>query len=173
MTPDYLIRRIRSDEADKLRDVRLRALADSPEAFGSTYRKEAQMTAADWAARTAESAPGLFRTTYIAESGDEWVGMAVGYVASETPDRAEIFGVWVAPSARGHGVGLALVEAVVSWAASRGVCRVELRVVTTNSHAIALYRRAGFEDTGHREPMPRDPAAIEVLMVKDLAGPAA
>jgi hypothetical protein len=35
------VRRVRADEADALRDIRLRALADTPLAFGSTHAREA------------------------------------------------------------------------------------------------------------------------------------
>jgi hypothetical protein len=39
---NVVIRTIRSDETALLRDVRLRALVDSPDAFGSTYEVEAR-----------------------------------------------------------------------------------------------------------------------------------
>lgn len=53
--------------------------------------------------------------------------------------------MWVAATARGAGVGTTLVEAVAEWARSSGARSVSLSVKATNSHAIALYERLGFE----------------------------
>lgn len=67
------------------------------------------------------------------------------------------FGVWwaaedclledlfVAPPARGSGLGRALVGAVVGLARERGCRRVELDVNEANETALTLYRSAGFD----------------------------
>jgi GNAT superfamily N-acetyltransferase len=52
--------------------------------------------------------------------------------------------MWVAPFARGRGVGDALVDEVVQWAAKHDAPRLILRVVTGNERAGALYARHGF-----------------------------
>ena len=56
-------------------------------------------------------------------------------------DRAWVAGIGVAPSARRHGVGLALMEAILAEAPAT----VTLEVLEQNEPAIALYRRLGFE----------------------------
>ena len=43
------VRQLRTDETDLLRDIRLRALQDTPWAFGSTYAREREHTAERWA----------------------------------------------------------------------------------------------------------------------------
>lgn len=55
--------------------------------------------------------------------------------------------VFVDESARGTGLGRALVEATLARAAERDCRRVELDVNTENPPALALYRSLGF-DTG-------------------------
>ncbi len=63
--------------------------------------------------------------------------------------RIEIF---VEQSARGLGVGKALMEAVVRWARDNGeVCKLALTVFTDNERAIGLYAAFGFVVEGRRE----------------------
>ncbi len=62
----------------------------------------------------------------------------------------ELISMWVAPSARGHGVANVLIQDLVAWAANLGSPAVRLSVRETNAPAITLYRRHGFEATGER-----------------------
>jgi ribosomal protein S18 acetylase RimI-like enzyme len=67
------------------------------------------------------------------------------------------FGIWwatedchledlfVRAEARGHGLGRALLEAVIELARARGSRRVELDANEDNAAALALYRSAGFD----------------------------
>lgn len=70
-------------------------------------------------------------------------GMASG-VPTARRDTAELISLWVAPHARGRGVGDLLIGEVGRWAegAVAGVLRLAVR--PANHHAIALYRRHGF-----------------------------
>jgi ribosomal protein S18 acetylase RimI-like enzyme len=60
--------------------------------------------------------------------------------------------MWVEPRARGKGVGRALGQAVIDWAAAKGAPSVRLAVNEQDAAAPALYRSLGFVDTGRREP---------------------
>ncbi|WP_342078034.1 GNAT family N-acetyltransferase [Yoonia sp. SS1-5] len=53
-------------------------------------------------------------------------------------------GIFVAPEARGQGVGTALLRAVYAEARSRGYRQVRLDVIDTNPRARALYLHEGF-----------------------------
>ncbi|KQB96761.1 molybdopterin-guanine dinucleotide biosynthesis protein MobC [Loktanella sp. 1ANDIMAR09] len=55
-------------------------------------------------------------------------------------------GLFVAPEARGKGVGTALLDAIVDEARRRGFDQVRLDVVDTNPRAKALYRYVGFKE---------------------------
>lgn len=55
-------------------------------------------------------------------------------------------GLFVAPEARGMGVGTALLDAIADEAKRRGYDQVRLDVVDTNPRAKALYRHVGFKE---------------------------
>ena len=163
-----IIRRIRPDEALRLRALRLRALADTPSAFGSTLGREEAYGDDVWHERALRGAAGQDRVTYVAEDGDRWVGMVTGLVDDPAEPRLEVVGMFVEPIARGRGVGAALLEAVGCWARERGAPRLRLWVTSTNGAALRLYRRCGFRPTGNTKPLDHTPAVSEYEMVREL-----
>jgi GNAT superfamily N-acetyltransferase len=80
-----------------------------------------------------------------------------------------IVSMWVAPEARGHGLGRRLLDVVVDWAREVGAPYVELWVTEGNGPAQTLYERAGFLPTGVRAPLDTDPslAGIKLRRVLD------
>jgi ribosomal protein S18 acetylase RimI-like enzyme len=66
--------------------------------------------------------------------------------------KAKLWGLYVAPEARGHGVGLRLVEALVERARKMpGLTVLELTVMAGNARALAIYHRVGFRRFGYQE----------------------
>ncbi|MFC4767373.1 GNAT family N-acetyltransferase [Effusibacillus consociatus] len=51
---------------------------------------------------------------------------------------------------RGQGIGEALIKEAFSWAAERGIERVELGVRGSNKPALALYQKLGFNEEGRK-----------------------
>ena len=82
------------------------------------------------------------------------------------PGELELVSMWVRPQARGRQVGSALVEAVMEFARARPVSRVHLWVTESNRSARRMYERCGFTETGERQPLPSDPALMEVAMAR-------
>ncbi|MBB4038857.1 ribosomal-protein-alanine N-acetyltransferase [Microvirga flocculans] len=75
-----------------------------------------------------------------------------GFVLSRIVlDEAEIITIALAPEARGKGHARPLLAHHLDELSRRGAGRVHLEVEEGNAPAIALYRRAGFRDTGRRE----------------------
>ncbi len=70
------------------------------------------------------------------------------------PEDAGIYGVWVAPSARGRGVGDALLATAIEHARAAGHPRAVLDVGDHNTAAQALYARHGFRPTGRTGSLP-------------------
>ncbi|MBO0876086.1 MAG: GNAT family N-acetyltransferase [Pseudonocardia sp.] len=79
---------------------------------------------------------------------DEHVGM-VSALAPNEDGFIELISLWVAPSARGRGVGDEAVRQVVAWARREyPAAGVMLAVKSDNERAVGLYRRHGFTDAG-------------------------
>jgi ribosomal protein S18 acetylase RimI-like enzyme len=163
------VRRVRADEGPLLRAVRLRALADTPLAFGSTHAREAAYPPERWQAWARDSAAGAAQATFLAvDREDAAVGLALAVVDAEG-GAAHLYSMWVAPEARGTGAGTALVAAVVDWTRANGARTLRTAVTLGNEAAARLYARAGFRDTGTREPLGHSDAQVAVL-ARALAG---
>jgi ribosomal protein S18 acetylase RimI-like enzyme len=146
-----------------LRDVRLDALRDAPDAFLSTDAEQAAPDA-DWRRWIAR---GSTFFAYLPEvDGSEPAGLVGGH--QELPDTVELASLWVRPRARGQGVGEALVAAVVDWAGTRNATSVHLWLMETNQYAWLLYQRCGFSPTGERQPLPSNPDFTEIGMTRPL-----
>jgi len=78
----------------------------------------------------------------LADAGDEWLGCG-GLVTLE-PGVGEIKRMYVRPTARGRGVGAALLHALLSQAATMALEQVRLDTAPELLEAQALYRRFGF-----------------------------
>ncbi|HEV2258906.1 MAG TPA: GNAT family N-acetyltransferase [Streptosporangiaceae bacterium] len=157
-----LVRETVAGDWQALREIRLEALRDAPAAFGSTYEREARRGEAHWHNRIARG--GTFLAFLPDASGP--AGLIGGY--PEDPVTVELVSMYVRPSARGRGVGEALVAAVIDWARQRNATTVHLWVTETNASALALYERCGFALTGEQQPLPSDPSLGEVAMSRTL-----
>jgi GNAT superfamily N-acetyltransferase len=142
------VRRVRAEEWHALRDTRLRALEDAPEAFPTRF-EEAQRRPDDWWIDwAAASAEGNGQAMFLAWDG----AAAVGIVGTFVEDgRRSLIAMWTDPAARGRGVGRALVEATVSFARDAGSRDLFLQVLEGNDTAASLYRSCEFEDIGPGE----------------------
>jgi ribosomal protein S18 acetylase RimI-like enzyme len=149
-----IIRRLRTDEAILFKTLRLRALADSPDAFAHTYDEIRARPDSYWAEMTRSVTEPDRHAMFVAEDETAPVGMAFGLLDREDPGRAHLGGMWVEPDGRGGGVGRALADAVVAWARERGFGEVVLWVTEGNKRAIDLYERVGFAVTGRRDRLP-------------------
>jgi len=165
MSVDFVVDRLRPEGWRAWRELRLRALAESPDAFESTYEENVRVTAETWQQRArALAAPAADRAMFVAidKATGEWIGCAGGYVERGTPN---LISMWVTPEHRGRGVGTSLVEAVIDWARAAGHVHVRLDVVRGRDSAVRLYDRLGFLRTGRSTSMPRDPDLVEDEMV--------
>ena len=146
------IRRADLNDVARVRELRLRALESDPDAFGETLDRALARPEADYAEWIGSPENAMF---VAADVDGSLVGMTVGAPApvDDRPRPAVLLAMWVAPEARGKGVGGALVQAVEDWARSEGYARIGLGVTTTNEPAIRLYERMGFVDLAQTYPL--------------------
>jgi RimJ/RimL family protein N-acetyltransferase len=79
-------------------------------------------------------------------------------------------GLMVEAEERRRGIGTALMEEAEKWSRVSGVTKLELHVFPHNEPAIALYRKLGFREEGHRQRHYRVAGGYvdAILMAKNL-----
>ena len=152
------VRAVLASEWAEFRDFRLLALADAPQAFGSTLAVERQLPAGAWQQRTLASDE---RTNFVATVGNRWTG-CVCWVLQEGV--GILAGMWVDPTGRRQGVATTLVRAVVERHQRSRALELRLWVSTPNLAARRCYEANGFRLTGRTKPLPSDPKISEVEM---------
>ena len=131
--------------------LRLKALTEAPEAFASSYEDELAFDDEVWIGRldTAHRRDG--NTAFFAEIAGGLVGMAGAHWSSKAKLRhvAEVYGVYVSPTARGRGVAAALMTQLLADLRSLGQFeKVKLSVNGELTAAIGLYEKLGFVRVG-------------------------
>ena len=160
------IRFLSASEWRLLRSARLAALRESPASFLSTFAKERQYGEQHWQAE-------LVHGAWLVGTGDGAAQALLGATrGADIPfaDRYLSY-LWVAPPARGRGLGTKLVTEMLTHLREREVAGVWLWVMDGNDAANQLYRKIGFESTGLRKPLPHDPSRIEERLLLKLPRP--
>jgi ribosomal protein S18 acetylase RimI-like enzyme len=161
-----LVRRMTAQDWEKSLELRLRALADAPDSFRQTLEEE-RLRTEEWAEMARRTAEHPDMQSWLAEVDGAEVGITFSRVR-EDGRTLGISAMWVAPEARGLGVGRALLDASEDWGRQRGLTAVSLSVAEGNWAAEELYRSSGYEPTGASEPL-RDGSSLEcVQLAKEL-----
>lgn len=121
---------------------------------------------------TGDGAPPLV----LAEEDGEALGWARAGVYRDRPHYAGVgqYAVYVAGSARGRGVGRALVQALAAEAEQGGYHKLVGRILPENAASLALARACGFREVGlYRNHGKVNGAWRDVVVVELLLGEAA
>ena len=111
------------------RALRLRALEDAPDAFASTLERELAFPDRVWRRRL------LTGYQALAFEGDALLGTATGIPDGQERRGREVVAMWVAPEARGRGVGRALIGSLIEWARAASAPALSLWVADGNEPA--------------------------------------
>lgn len=138
------VRVLKPEDAEVFQALRLRALREHPEAFGSAYEDESTLPIETIRERLQFSPD---RTVFGAFSDEILVGTSMfhRYAGRKTRHRAMIGAMYVATEMRGRGIGAALLNETIHHA--RSLVELEeliLAVTVGNGAARALYQAAGF-----------------------------
>ncbi|MFI6148092.1 GNAT family N-acetyltransferase [Streptomyces sp. NPDC051109] len=174
---EYVMRAVRADEWEKVKELRITALKDpaAPVAFLETLDQAEARTDEFWQDRASGASHGRRARQFVAEAPDgQWAGSVTVLVeeggTTDFFERAveqtqgHLVGVFVRPEQRGTGLTEALFATALDWAWSLegpALERVRLFVHEDNPRAAAFYRRFGFRPTGEVLPVPADPGAKE------------
>jgi RimJ/RimL family protein N-acetyltransferase len=143
------IRRLNTSDASAFQSLRLVGLREAPTAFGSSYAEEKDRPTSVVASQLEQQIDQAVFGAFLEES-------LVGVVAlgrermNNLAHKGFVWGMYVAPEARGKGVGRALLEQVLAFAASvPGLKQVNLSVNGSNAVAVSLYQSLGFRAFGY------------------------
>ena len=96
-------------------------------------------------------------------------GAIAGYVGSEAVlDSADMMNIAVTPEFRRQGVGVALVNGLISRLQCKSVAFLLLEVRVSNKPAIAMYEKLGFQQVGLRPRYYCNPREDAFVMRKEL-----
>src|SRR2546427_13193548 len=92
------------------------------------------------------------------------VGCTYGLVDRARSESGRVGGMWVDPAWRRRGIGMILLQAVVTWAGDRGLRRLGLWAAGHSPAPGAFYHKVGFSETGARRPLPTNPTRGSVIL---------
>ena len=168
--PPFTLRRLTVPDAPHYRELRLEGLRLYPEAFGASWEDEFARPLAWFEERIEHNA--LFGGGPPASPVLAGVAGLLVPKAAKLRHKGVLWGMFVRPEAQGAGLGTALVARVIEHAA-QVVEEIQLKVVASNTAALRLYARAGFEQYGvdRRALKVGDHYYDEVLMALKLHQP--
>lgn len=146
------IRLLTAADASAYWELRLEALQQNPEAFGSSYEEAIERQSPVEKVANNLSTEGNY--TYGAFENEQLVGMLtlLGEQSLKLKHRANILAVYVSPSVRGLGAGKALLTSAIENAKSiEWMEKLNLSVVSSNKPAKQLYEKFGFQVFGVEE----------------------
>jgi GNAT superfamily N-acetyltransferase len=162
----WTLRRAVAGYQSVLRDLRLQALAESPQACGSSFERELARTTENWRRWLSPE------VTFVLEGSRAAHGIIAAVLDSRDPGIVRLLAMWVQPEIRGTEAADELMTAVLEWARSEGAKTVRLAVVKENNRARRFYVRNGFRITG--EESAHEPTGlVEVHMARRVDGTAA
>jgi len=143
---DFVIGSMRPQDWDFVRAIYLEGITTGQATF--------ETVAPDWERWNAGHLP---QCRLVARNGD----VVLGWAALSPVSRREVYAgvaevsVYVAASARGLGVGGALMRALIEASELHGVWTLQSSIFPENHASVALHLKHGFREVGRRERIAR------------------
>lgn len=143
------IRLLNKKDNEDYKKIRLEALQNSPESFGSSYEEEVISPVKDLR-RNGEDIFGAFM-------GNQLVAVAGFFIfkMKKMNHKGMLFGLYTKPEYRGKNIANQLLSTIINHAKTR-IIQLHLTCVTTNQSAIKLYQKYGFKIYG------QEPKALKI-----------
>jgi ribosomal protein S18 acetylase RimI-like enzyme len=144
---EWVIRPFAPSELGVYRTARLTALHDHPEAYSSSWEEEREYDDAVFLSRLQPEPPSVTLGAFRGKA----LGAMAGLVVSQhlkTRHTGTIVAVYVDPTHRRHGLGRAVIEALLEASRAAGLLTVCLTVSVGNVGARRLYTGLGFVPCG-------------------------
>ena len=143
------LRRLQPHESAIYREIRLACLKNAPQNFGSTYEEEILNPKFMFETLIENSSPD--HVMFGAFDGYQLIGIT-GFnrmARQRAMHRGEIVQVYVDSKYRGQNIGERLLRLVLEYGFRLdGIEQIQLSVIATNTAAIKLYEKLGFQTFG-------------------------
>lgn len=149
-------------DVELYKSIRLEALKEDPQAFGSSYEKESAFSEEQWKERIENRDNCII----VAKEADTSIGM-IGYHLKDEGKNAHLWGMFVSKKYRGKGIGKQLMQQIVEKAKRvKSVEVVSLDVNPEQTSAVKLYESMGFVKSGTRKYLMGDGIERELFSMK-------
>ena len=140
------VRALSPSDLEAYRALRLRGLAEHPEAFTSDAAEEAAKPRDALAKRLAADPARPHDAVFGAFDGAALGGLCGIDVdmREKVRHKGHVFGMYVPAERAGRGIGGALIDRVIAHARAAGLAQLVLTVTAGNDAARRVYERAGF-----------------------------
>lgn len=135
---------LRPEEWQLYKELRLRALKEEPQAFGSTYEENLNHPDAYWKQRLEDSFKKDTQWLLFARLNNQLIGMIGAYLEKE--DQAEVIAMYVMPETRGKGISkLLMKELIKKIKINNDIKKIIITVNPEQKAALHLYHNVGFQ----------------------------
>ena len=136
---------LKPDNWKKYRNLRLKALKEEPQAFGSTYEDNNKHPDEYWQQRLEDTLTKKTQWLVFAKLNGILVGMVGGFAEKE-PDNAHVIAVYVTPEARGKGISKLLMKELLTRIKTNNIIKkITVDVNLEQDVALNLYKNLGFQ----------------------------
>lgn len=133
------------EDWQQYRDLRLRALKEEPQAFGSTYEDNSKHPDEYWQQRLEDTINKSTQWLVFARLNGVLVGM-VGAFTEKEPDNARVIAVYVTPDTRGKGISKMLMKELLARIKTNdNIKKITVDVNPEQEAALNLYKNSGFQ----------------------------
>jgi GNAT superfamily N-acetyltransferase len=156
------VRLARPEDAEAIADAHVRGWLATyrglvPDSVLDGLSKERRTASWRDTIETQAAAEAPVGRTWVVQLGDAVLGFAATGVIREPPEgltgAGEVFAIYLAPEARGRGLGRALFARAVDDLSARGFAPIVVWVFEANPDARRFYEAAGFVLDGARQPV--------------------
>ncbi len=148
------IRRIRENDWEQYRYIRLKALESNPAAFSTTLDEALAFDDTKWIERSRKNSNSSTEGLWLGFLGVKPVGIVGMFMQNVVFNLCHL---WVDPAVRHNGLGRRLVETAIAWVDSQDAsAAIRLDVSPVQGSAFHLYLQCGFISTGVEVSLPHD-----------------
>lgn len=164
------ITKLSTEEWQKYKELRLRALKEDPQAFGASYKTNFEYPEKEWKRRLENASKGKTNWLLFAREGIKLAGMIGAFLEDGVTDTATIYFVYVPIEEREKGISNKLMDGILKELSQKPFLRkVKLVVNKDLIPAVNLYKKFGFTEVGTQKfKMGNNKLTDELVMERQL-----